>query len=106
MASGRLAKVNISSINTDTQVYQVPTNHLASFTISVCNRGTSNAKIRIALTDSTSIGLDEYVDFDTIVYPKDSYQRTGLVLSSGQYVYIRSDQANISVNVYGFEETV
>lgn len=106
MASGRLAKENISSINTDIQVYQVPSSHVASFTISICNRGSSNAKIRIALTDAASIDLEEYVDFDTVVYPKETYQRSGVVLSSGQYVYVRSDQANISVNIYGFEESV
>lgn len=106
MASGRLGTQNITSTNTNIQLYQVPSGQNASVTINVCNRGTSAAAIRIALTDSTTPDLSEWVDWDAVVQPNESYQRTGVVLSSGQYVYVRSDQANISVNVYGFEETV
>jgi hypothetical protein len=106
MASGRLASENVTTVNSNVQIYQVPTGFNASFTINACNRGTSNAKIRISLSDSGTPALGEYVDFDVIVYPKESYQRTGVVLSSGQYVFFYTDQAGISVNVYGFEETV
>jgi hypothetical protein len=106
MASGRLATENVTTVGTAVQIYQVPSSHNASVTINVCNRGTSNAKVRIAVTDSTTPALGEWLDFEEVVFPKESYQRTGVVLGSAQYIYFYTDQANISVNVYGFEEAV
>ena len=104
MASGRLATLDITNAATDTQLYAVPSNKTASFSVCVTNRGNAVAKIRLALTDTTSVGADEYIAYDVSVYPGEVYERSGIVLIQGQFVYIRSSVTSVNAVVYGYEE--
>jgi len=104
MATGRLATLDISSANTDTQLYAVPSSKVASFTICMTNRTASNAKVRIAFTDTTSIGTDEYIAYDVTIMPYEVYERSGLVLTQGQYVYVRSTITGVNAVAWGYEE--
>jgi hypothetical protein len=105
MASGRLASLDITNAATDTQLYACPNNKTASFSISVVNRSNSNnALIRIALTNGTSITNDSYVAYDVTLYPNEVYERSGFVLSQGQFVYVRSSVTSVNAVVYGYEE--
>ena len=104
MATGRLASLDITNAATDTQLYAVPSSKVASFTLCMTNRTSSVIKVRIALTDTTSIGNDEYVAYDHSIYPNECYERSGFVLSQGQFVYVRASATGISAVVYGYEE--
>lgn len=104
MASGRLASIDISNANTDTQLYGVPSSKVASFTVCMTNRTASAVRVRVALTDTTSIGNDEYIAYDVTVYPNETYERSGLVLAQGQYVYVRSTATGVSALAWGYEE--
>lgn len=104
MATGRLATLDITNAATDTLLYTVPSTKVASFSITMVNRGSSPVTVRIALTDSTSVGADEYIAYDHSIYPKESYERSGLVLASGQFVYVRSSATSVNAVVYGYEE--
>ena len=104
MASGRLASLDITNAATDLQLYAVPTNTIASFSVSIVNRNTTPVKVRIALTDSASVGPDEYITYDQTVYGNETYERSGIVLTQGQFVYVRSSATNVNSVVYGYEE--
>jgi hypothetical protein len=105
MASGRLATVDITNASTDTQLYACPNNKVASFSVSIVNRSNSNnALIRLALTSGTSMTNDSYVAYDVVLYPNEVYERSGFVLSQGQYVYVRSSTTSVNAVAYGHEE--
>lgn len=104
MASGRLAAIDIVSAATDTLLYTAPTNKTASFSLSMANRNATPVKVRIALTTSTSIAVNEYVAYDVTIYPYEVYERSGFVLWQGQHVYVRSDTTSVSAVMYGYEE--
>lgn len=104
MPSGRLASLDITNAATDTQLYTVPSGKVASFSVIMVNRTTSNVTVRIALTDTTSIGNDEYIAYDQVIYPKESYERSGLVLAQSQFVYVRSSATGVNAVVVGYEE--
>ena len=104
MAQGKLGSAMIQNTNTWEQFYTVPLGYTASITINVCNQSANNAKIRIAIPSSTSVNPEDIIEYDVVLYPQESFQRSGVVLGSGQYVYCRSDQGSVSVNVWGFEE--
>jgi len=106
MANGRLASGVISSTNVWEQFYQVPIGYTASITVNVCNQGSNNAKIRIAIPSSTNVNPEDIIEYDVEIYKNESFQRTGIVLSSGQYVFIRSNEGSISINIWGFEEQI
>jgi hypothetical protein len=104
MANGRLAGAMVQSTNTWEQFYSVPMGYTSTVTINICNQGSSNAKIRIAVPSSTSVNPEDIIEHDVEIYPHESFQRAGVVLGTGQYVYIFSDQGSVSVNIWGFEE--
>ena len=104
MATGRLATLDITNAATDTQLYTVPSSKVASFTLSLCNRNSTTVLVRVALTDSTSVGNDEYIVYDAPIYANETLRISGIVLNQGQFVYVRSNTTNVTAVAYGYEE--
>jgi hypothetical protein len=104
MATGRLATLDISSASTDTLFYTVPTNMTSSFSLCCTNRTTSPVTIRIAFTNSGTVTNDEYVAYEVTVYGNEVYERSGFVLTQGQFVYVRSSATGVNFVAWGFEE--
>jgi hypothetical protein len=104
MANGRLATLDITSASTDTQLYSPTAGKTGSFSVCMVNRTSSTVTVRIALTNSTSISADEYIAYEHQIYPYEEYERSGLVLIGGQYVYVRSSATGVNAVVYGYEE--
>ena len=104
MASGILGQTDITSVNTDTSIYTVPASKTASLTLSLVNRASTSALIRIGLCASGTIGNSEFIEFETVLAAKGVLERTGIVLQATKQIVVRTDTANISVSVYGFEE--
>lgn len=100
----RLAAVLIDTASVNTTIYTVPTGKTTTCTLNLCNQKTSQAKVKIAISDTASPTTAEWIDFNHVLFPEENYQRSGLVLGSGQYIVVYSDSDTISANVWGFEE--
>ena len=105
MASGKLGTANLAS-GADTLVYTVPANTRATVNIRIANRNAAAAKIRVAIGTGASPGAADYIDYDISLAANGILEDTGLVCSAGEKVWVRSDVANVSVRVHGFEEAV
>ncbi len=99
-----LAQLDLTSISTNMQVYQVSSGKKATVTIRVTNRSGSDVKIRLALSHTNSVAVQNYIVFDSIVYPGDVYTETAVVLDALDYVFAASDTSGVNVTVTGFEE--
>jgi hypothetical protein len=104
MASGQLAASNITVLNTDNQLYQVPAGKLTSFSINFCNRGAVDVKVRLAICATSTPALGEWLEWDSVVPANETLQRLGLLAGTAQYVFVRSDTANVSATMWGIEE--
>ena len=104
MASGILGQSDITSANTDTSIYTVPASTTASLTLSLVNRGTASAAIRVGVCASGTIGTAEFIEYETVIPPKGVFERTGIVMQATKQLVVRTDTANISASAYGFEE--
>jgi|ERR1035441_10608915 hypothetical protein len=105
MATGKLASLDISNAATDTLFYTIPTNMTSSFSMCATNRTASPVTIRIAFTTTGTITADEYVAYEAYVYPNEVYERSGFVLTQGQFVYVRSSATGVNFVAWGYEET-
>jgi hypothetical protein len=109
MASGFLGKSKPAA-STWTNIYTVPSTKIASIAINVCNQSTLSAAVDIVIsTSSTSGGIagSEYIEFATLLSGSGAtLERTGLVTdaTNGAYIWVRSSTANVSFQVYGYEE--
>lgn len=109
MASGFLGKSKPAA-NTFTNIYTVPATKIASISINAANQSATTAVVDFVISTSSSSGgiaLSEYVEFGAVLTSSGStLERTGLVTdaTNGAYVWIRSSTANVSFQVYGYEE--
>jgi len=107
MASGRLGAADLVSA-TNTLIYTVPATTLSVVNISVCNRNTTEIKVRIAHVDG-AIGTlinEDYIEYDTVIQPNSVLERTGIVMKATHTIIAYSDTNNVSVQVHGIERVV
>ena len=102
MATGRLGTADLAAV-TDTTVYTCPSSTFAVLTVSVVNRGTSDVTIRLAVCDTSTIGNDEYIEYDTTLSAKGVLERTGIVLDAGKLLVVRSSATSVNAVAYGIE---
>jgi len=103
MATGRLGAADLAAGGNGTAVYVCPANTFSVVTVSVCNRGTSAANIRIAISATSTPADSEYLEFDTSLSAKGVLERTGIVLDDGKNLVVRSSATGVNAVVYGIE---
>jgi hypothetical protein len=102
MATGRLGTSDLAAA-TNTTLYTCPSNTFAVVTVSVCNRASSAANVRIAIASSASPTDAEFIEFDTELSAKGVLERTGIVMDAGKLLVIRSSAIGVSAVAYGIE---
>lgn len=105
MASGKLGTANLAA-GADTTVYTVPASTVATINIRVANRNAAAAKVRVAIGTGASPDAADYIDYDILLAANGILEDTGIVCGAGEKIWVRSDVANVSVRVHGFEEAV
>jgi hypothetical protein len=111
MASGFLGKSKPAA-STWTNIYTVPASKVASISVNACNQSTSTAAVDVVIsTSGTAAGAgivgSEYIEYAAVLSGSGvTLERTGLVTdaTNGAYVWVRSSTANVSFQVYGYEE--
>jgi len=102
MATGRLGTADLTAA-TNTTVYTCPADTFAVVTVSVCNRGSGSATVQLAICDTSTPSVDEYLEFDITLLAKGVLERTGIVLDAGKLLVVRSSAISVNAIVYGIE---
>lgn len=103
MAAGKLGSANLVAA-TDTLLYTVPANTVATVNIRVTNRNASSIAVRVAIGMGAAPAATDYIDYDTPVGANCMLEDTGIACSAGEKIWVRSDLTNVSARVHGFEE--
>jgi len=104
MASGILGQ-SAPSATTLTTVYTVPANTLSVVNVSITNRGSSSASVRLALAAASTPVNSEYIEYDAVILPNGVLERTGIALNETKRVVVYSSTADTSVSVFGLEQS-
>lgn len=109
MASGKFGSAALTAA-TLTQLYTGPASgKCATVTVCFVNTGTMPSAIRLAVSTSATLGgvvAGDYVSFGFNLAPGDEYEKTGLVLSNGEYIWAYAQISGVAVRAHGFEGAV
>ncbi len=100
MASGVYGKGDLSA-TTWTEIVAPPTSGVKVTTLNIVNRSDANRKVRVALSADTTITDDEYIEYDVSIPANGVLERTGIVCSANNGLYVYSDGASVSAVAYG-----
>lgn len=104
MPNGRFGRANLTA-NTDTSIYTCPASTVATANVSFVNRNTSGvALIRLAISDSGSPNVADYLEFDFPLAAGESLERTGMPMTAAEQIIVRASVAGVSVRAGGFEQ--
>lgn len=103
VTSGFLNSIKILNPKTDTVLYTTPGTEEVDLSIFVSNQGSSRSRFRIAIQeDGQPKNSANYLNYNTVLYPKTFYQRTNIKVSGGQQIVVWAEDANqISFAIYG-----
>jgi hypothetical protein len=102
MATGRLGVADLAAA-TNTSLYTCPASTFSVVTISVVNRGSTAASIRLAIASSSSPSNAEWIEYDTSLSAKGVLERTGLVIDAGKILVVYSSAVSVNAVCYGIE---
>jgi len=101
--SGVLGSRNlISEVNQ--AVYVNNYSDISAITLSVCNKHYIETNISVAVsTSATSPSNSEWIEYETILTGKGVLERSGILVTPGQYIVVKSSGANVNVVAWGTE---
>ena len=103
MASGRFGKANPAA-NADTDIYTVPVGMVATANVCFCNRTNAPVQVRLAVR-SAAIADTDYLEYGTTIPANGILERTGIAMTAGEVITVRTSALGVSVRAHGFEET-
>lgn len=103
MPSGKLGAATLAAA-ADTELCTVAAGKVATVTVSICNRSANAAKLRIAVGTGAGPANGDYLEYDTPVPASGVLERSGIAMSAGEKVFVRSDIVGVDARVHGFEE--
>lgn len=103
MPSGKLWSADLAA-GVNTLVYPAPADKVVTANIRICNRNASPVKVRLAIGTGGAPAAGDYLEYDVQIPASGILDNTGIVLSAGENVWIRSDTANVSTRGHGFVE--
>lgn len=104
MANGVLGARSLSAgINQD--IYVNNNSDVAMVTVNVCNQNHIPVKVSVALSTLGQAGVTsgEWLEYDAEILGKGVLARTGIAVSPGQFVVVKSSESNVSAQVWGIE---
>lgn len=103
MASGILGQ-SAPLATTNTTVYSVPAATTSTFSVSICNTGSSAITTRLAVAATGSPTSSEWLEYDASIPANGVLERTGIVAQATKQVVVYVSAATAAVSVFGFEE--
>lgn len=100
---GMLGRLDVPA-GADAALYTCAAGAGATLNLSMCNRTASVATVRVAITSGGAPAPADYVEYDTQLPANGILERTGLVMTAGEKLYVRADIAGISARAHGFEK--
>lgn len=86
-------------------IYVNNNSDVAMVTVNISNRNYISTKFGIALSTLGHAGVTagEWIEYDTEILGKSVFIKTGVAVSPGQYLVVKSFESNVSAQCWGIE---
>lgn len=98
MSIGKLGNADLAAA-TDTDLTNGGVNENMVVNVCMVNRGAASVKVRIAV--GAVLDTKAYLEYDAQILPSGVLERTGIVVSTGEKIWVRSDTATVSARAHG-----
>lgn len=102
MASGVYGKSDLTA-TTWTEIVAPPATGVKVTTLNIVNRSDANRKVRVALSADTTVTDEEYIEYNVTLPANGVLERTGIVCSANNGIYVYADGASVSAVAYGMD---
>lgn len=105
MANGLLGKV-VSVANTDVVAYTAPAGvQFVTVSLNCVNRGAVESAIRVAITTAAVPAATDYVEYGALLVANGGVlERTCLLMSANEKLFVWADSATVTARAYGLEQ--
>lgn len=78
----------------------------AGITVSFCNKTSGPVRVRLAhgAGANSSENGTLFLEYDATIAPSGVLERSGIAISAGRSIFVKSDTTGVDVSVYGFEK--
>lgn len=101
--SGKLGSADLAAA-VDTVLYTCPAGKTTTLNVNLVNRGTAMTTVRVAIGTAAAPVNADYIEYETAMAPSGVLERTAVVLSAGEKLFVRAAAATVSARAHGFEE--
>jgi len=106
MAGANYNKVRLQTTAETVVVPALASNTYSVVTVSMVNMSETQAKVRIAVTDTAGVATTgEYLEYDTVLNTGGVVERSGIIVTSGKSVTVRAEAVSgtldVSAQAYG-----
>ena len=92
---------------TNKVIYTVPDDiEFASLNINIVNTSLIDARVRVAISNTTTYSLKDFVEYDAILLPNGVLERTGFICSTGEIITVFTDVPGVVARIHGLEESI
>jgi hypothetical protein len=105
MATGRLGIADLAA-STNTTLYTCPPGFFGVASVTICNRNATAVTVRLALTSSSTVTDNSYVEYGVTIPANAALERTGLVLAAGQLLVVWASNTSVDAVAYGIETSI
>lgn len=99
MAQGKLGSADLSTPATDVLIFTAGA--VQTFNVIFCNKNAGTARVRLSIGTGSVPAAGDEIWYDLEIPGNKPAEQTGIICSSGEKVWARSDLANVSVRAHG-----
>lgn len=99
---GVLGSRNIDYVNTNQVIYGNSTDGGVIVAINITNRSSEAISFSLACSSSaTNPAITDWIEYGTLIIPNGTFERTNIILNSGQYIVVRGSSTSMNVVAWG-----
>lgn len=90
---------------TNTTIRTVTAGTTASYSVNFVNRNSTPATVTFAMSAASATPTNAELSMINMIIPENGViERTGCIATTGKLVVVNSSHANVSAQIYGFED--